>query len=451
MSPDPAQRRQESSGAIIEVLDSSPHYLPNAQMRIWQHFCIGAFILYWVFVATVMLGGFLEQMSPVKSTLCMLLMIFLPFILGPAAAVALIADIRARWVEPTRRSQWLWLCLLLWPVGLCYYFAYGFRKIPVRRDPPPLPPTAPTVAVPCMPFQSQGIVQKSKAAGSSLVWGAVSMVSPIFPLALPASLVGIIFGHKGLSEIKRSNGLFKNRGAAVGGLCLSYGSLILTGLMVMFWINEISSIRQEKVRNAPENLIGEPGYDAAREAERRMDAFITKKGDGNTTDARQLASTFSQGIVRVQELNYVPYSAASKTRVDSPPFVYCHLDKGTCAVLMQLSIPVVLTPKEQDELYSVFWAELHDVVAAEKALEPGARLALALAIRDHLNYKAIYLGEFQRAPADELEIPKLTKPAAVNDLETRRLFYSYFAATSPKSSVKTSNSKAGVSEASAPK
>jgi uncharacterized membrane protein YhaH (DUF805 family) len=108
-------------------------------MRFWQHFCIGAFIAYIAFVVVVTLGGFLEQASPVGSTVCMLLMILMPFVLGPAAAVALIADIRVRWTDPARRSQWLWLCLLLWPVGLYYYLAHGFRKLPIRAVPPPLP------------------------------------------------------------------------------------------------------------------------------------------------------------------------------------------------------------------------------------------------------------------------------------------------------------------------
>jgi hypothetical protein len=140
-----------------------------------------------------------------------LMMILLPFLLGPAAALALIADIRIRWTDPASRSKWLWLCLLFWPVGLYYYFAYGFQSLPARVLPPPLPPGV-SSAGPFAGFPPPAVTPKSKAAGRSLIWGGVSMVSPVFPLALPASLVGIVYGHKGLLEVKRSKGLFKNRG-----------------------------------------------------------------------------------------------------------------------------------------------------------------------------------------------------------------------------------------------
>lgn len=396
-------------------------------MRLWQHLFIGSFIAYILCAGVIGIGQVLQRVDPASSAICMLLLILLPFVLGPAAALALIADIRARWVDPSKRKEWLWLCLLLWPVGIYYYFVHGFRKLPARAALPALPQgySAPP-PIPGMPPQLPVLASKSSAAANSLIWGAVAIASPFVPLLIPAAFVGIFLGHKGLGEIRRSKGRFTNRHAAVGGLCLSYSAVVFTGLALLMWGSIISSIQEFEARNSPENLVGVPGYEAAREAERRMDTSIINGGVGNSTKARLLAAELSKGIVRVQKLNFAPMSPLSKTRVDTAPFIFCHLEEDSCVVLLRLAIPVTLSQKDQGELYSVLWSELHDVIARREILKDGDRVAMA--VRGYKAYQFIYVGEFHGAPADAEEIPVHENLEALNSLETLELFYRYFAA-----------------------
>lgn len=53
---------------------------------------------------------------------------------------------------------------------------------------------------------------------------------------LGLSLVGVILGHLGLSEIKRSNGLMEGRGLALAGLIVGYVEIAIGVAIILFII-----------------------------------------------------------------------------------------------------------------------------------------------------------------------------------------------------------------------
>jgi hypothetical protein len=102
---------------------------------------------------------------------------------------------------------------------------------------PPPAATAPPVG-----FQPAAAIKTSGMAVASLVLGIVGMVFvPFVP-----SVLAIIFGAVGMSQINRSNGLLKGKGMATAGIVLGIISIAFMIIMVVWvglswsWISDIS-------------------------------------------------------------------------------------------------------------------------------------------------------------------------------------------------------------------
>ena len=66
-------------------------------------------------------------------------------------------------------------------------------------------------------------------------WAVASLVLSIFGLCYGVTaILGVIFGHIALSEIKRSNNFIQGRGVALAGLILGY--LVIGGFVIFFGI-----------------------------------------------------------------------------------------------------------------------------------------------------------------------------------------------------------------------
>jgi hypothetical protein len=97
---------------------------------------------------------------------------------------------------------------------------------------------------PPMPRQAAAVNKTSSMAIASLVLGIVSII--INPLFL-FSILAIIFGVSGISQVNKSNGAIKGKGMAVSGLILGIISIALMVLVIalvgfsMTWFSELGN------------------------------------------------------------------------------------------------------------------------------------------------------------------------------------------------------------------
>src|SRR5215471_8069212 len=87
------------------------------------------------------------------------------------------------------------------------------------NEPPRLPPPLPT---------SAAFSKKSGLAIWSLALGILSL----FCLSILAGIPAVICGHVALSRIKRSGGVLRGAGFAIGGLVAGYLSIVLLPFVV---------------------------------------------------------------------------------------------------------------------------------------------------------------------------------------------------------------------------
>lgn len=69
-------------------------------------------------------------------------------------------------------------------------------------------------------------------------WAIASLICSIVGI----SILGIIFGHIALSEIKRANGWYTGRGMALAGLIIGYAGIALTILVFLLFFGLILNI-----------------------------------------------------------------------------------------------------------------------------------------------------------------------------------------------------------------
>jgi hypothetical protein len=73
-----------------------------------------------------------------------------------------------------------------------------------------------------------------KTSGMAVASLVLSLLG-LAPLPLVGSVLGVIFGHMGLGEIKRSGGTLDGQGLAVAGLVIGYISLGLALIGICFF------------------------------------------------------------------------------------------------------------------------------------------------------------------------------------------------------------------------
>jgi hypothetical protein len=78
-------------------------------------------------------------------------------------------------------------------------------------------------------------------SGYAIASLVLSILGLVVILPVIGSILGIIFGHLSLNEIKNSNGQLEGRGMAIAGLVIGYGALAL-GLLLVCAIAAIAII-----------------------------------------------------------------------------------------------------------------------------------------------------------------------------------------------------------------
>jgi Domain of unknown function (DUF4190) len=81
--------------------------------------------------------------------------------------------------------------------------------------------------------------------GGTSKWAVASLVCSLVGLCIGlSSILGVIFGHMALSEIKRSNNYVQGRGLALAGLILGYVEIALAVIVVIFIVVAAASTPQ---------------------------------------------------------------------------------------------------------------------------------------------------------------------------------------------------------------
>jgi Domain of unknown function (DUF4190) len=105
------------------------------------------------------------------------------------------------------------------------------------EDPPPayLPP--PPGYAPAPPAYSPvGTGYSVVPAPDNSKWAVASLVCSLLGLCTGfTAILGIIFGHMALSEIKKSNMILQGRGLAIAGLVIGYTEVRSSCLVSSFW------------------------------------------------------------------------------------------------------------------------------------------------------------------------------------------------------------------------
>ncbi|HEX9069086.1 MAG TPA: DUF4190 domain-containing protein [Ktedonobacterales bacterium] len=116
---------------------------------------------------------------------------------------------------------------------------------PTYSPPPPAyAPPAGGYAAPQPYYGSYAPAAGPMPAGNSgyaIASLVLSILGLVAVLPLIGSILGIIFGHLSLNEIKNSNGQLEGRGMAIAGLVIGYGALAL-GLLLICAIIAIALI-----------------------------------------------------------------------------------------------------------------------------------------------------------------------------------------------------------------
>ncbi|MBF6589860.1 MAG: DUF4190 domain-containing protein [Ktedonobacterales bacterium] len=106
--------------------------------------------------------------------------------------------------------------------------------------PAPDEPTTPPTGDSPPPYPPAGAVSQPYYAGpmapATSGWAIASLASAIFgiwPAPFVGSVLGIIFGHVALRDIRRSNGQREGRRAALAGLIIGYASLVVLALVIV--------------------------------------------------------------------------------------------------------------------------------------------------------------------------------------------------------------------------
>lgn len=105
----------------------------------------------------------------------------------------------------------------------------GYGQAPAYA---PYPPGQQYGYAPPMPQQTSG-------------WAIASLVCSLVGLCLTGgigAILGVIFGHIALSQIRNSNGALGGRGLALAGLIIGYASIALAIIVVIFFVIVASQV-----------------------------------------------------------------------------------------------------------------------------------------------------------------------------------------------------------------
>ncbi|MBF6589861.1 MAG: DUF4190 domain-containing protein [Ktedonobacterales bacterium] len=129
------------------------------------------------------------------------------------------------------------------------YAGQPYPDQPYAGQPYPYPPDA-SQPYPDQPYAGQpyplaygyppaGAVGQPYYAGpmapATSGWAIASLISSIAGICTIGlgAIVGVIFGHIALSEIKRSNGMQQGRGVAIAGLIIGYAQIAIGILLIL--------------------------------------------------------------------------------------------------------------------------------------------------------------------------------------------------------------------------
>lgn len=125
----------------------------------------------------------------------------------------------------------------------------GYTPPPGYNAPPPgygapppgynaPPPGYPPQGYPIQPGM-QGPVYLQPPTAPFAIVSLIASISGIFIVPIIGQIVGIIFGHIALNQIKEANGALTGKGMATAGLIVSYVTL---GLFVLFIVGIIAVV-----------------------------------------------------------------------------------------------------------------------------------------------------------------------------------------------------------------
>src|SRR6204780_4478782 len=99
------------------------------------------------------------------------------------------------------------------------------------------------VPAPTLAPAAEGTVFPAQTSGKAVT----SLVCGLFLFAFPFSILAIIFGHLGVSEIRRSAGRLKGEGIAIAGLILGYVGLAIIPVILIIAAIAIPNLLRARI------------------------------------------------------------------------------------------------------------------------------------------------------------------------------------------------------------
>ena len=107
-----------------------------------------------------------------------------------------------------------------------------------RQPPPPPPPGPPYRAAPQYGYTYGPAPVITRTNGLAIASMVLSITSVFLGIFFVPQILGIVFGHVSMAQIRRSQGTEQGAGMAIAGLVVGYVMLVL---WIVIWIAAASS------------------------------------------------------------------------------------------------------------------------------------------------------------------------------------------------------------------
>ncbi len=249
--------------------------------------------------------------------------------------------------------------------------------------------------------------QTSVLAIIALIFAAISPVMICLCYAsIPISTIALILGHVSLYSISRESHRLSGRGLAITSLAVAYPVLVLSVVLLSYWIaniskglDELRSSASEQLAQQQETTQSKGGSQAETRLRQAEQSIMALQGDapgrGNNAKAVELAESFAERMLMVRETAFTS-GKKSLFQLSKGQFItYVELHENSALFLVHVPDYRKFDREAKEELGKLAW--LVAQLTVEDELPEDADLAVAL--KGTLLYGDIMVGYVSKVEA----------------------------------------------------